>query len=67
MLDIEMNPATAEDGTQLTYEVWFVLPVVPDEHCCEVMSAWEGKGGKALRGATFTFPTPCRASTFEIK
>ena len=45
-LVVHCETVAAEDITQLMHDVQLVLPVVPDEHCCEVWSVGNVIGWK---------------------
>ena len=49
-LVINCKAVVAEDGAQFMHDVWLVLSVVPDEHCCQVRSARNVVGREGREG-----------------
>lgn len=49
---VDSETVVAQDGAQLTHDVRLVLPVVQDEHRCEVWSAWHIVGRERKEGVT---------------
>lgn len=61
-LVVNCEALLAEDGSNLTHDVWLVLPIVLDEHGCDVGSAGDVMGGEWREAITkshvhFTYTT----------